>query len=674
MHSAIRAHQRLLRLLLQRQNIFLSPSSHFLQIHAQLITAGLYACQSLLFPLLDLIASNPKTLQHAELIFTHIHRPTVSAWRIMVRRHASHGDPCRSLAFFRSMQMERGETDSASADYPFLCASVIKACGKILAAREAKSVHGHALRLGLDSNLGLQNTLIHFYAHSLNLIRSACSMFDGVTHRNIVTVNCMISGFLKSESFHMSLTLFKCVLDGSLGGQGLEVNDVTLLILISGCAELGDLVVGKSLQAYCFKIGTLGTSVCNAFIDLYAKFGRMEGARKVFKEMPHSDLVSWNTMIAGFGKNGACDEAVEEFKEMRCRGLEGDELTLVSLISACAQCKNLDMGQWVHSHMKRMKMVITVPIVTALINMYSKCGFVKAARDVFDSMFHRNIAAFNSMISGYVECACYAEALSLFNVILWEGLKPDEVTILGLISACRDSGSLNHGRQIHSYIKRNGYETRIVLGNALIDMYAKCGSMSRAKRIFEEMSEKDVISWTSVIVGHAINGEGEEGLVSFHQMLAARVEPNGITFIGVLSACDHAGLVEDGQHMFQMMSEEYGIAPAVEHYGCMVDLFARSGLLEEAHEFVREMKIEPNAIIWRMLIGACKIHVDVVLGAHLADGLLELGQLNDPEDYVISSNMFATAGRWDDASRARRLMLSQKITKIPGTSLISGVT
>ncbi|XP_058096505.1 pentatricopeptide repeat-containing protein At1g06140, mitochondrial isoform X3 [Magnolia sinica] len=672
MNSAIETHKRFLRHLLHHcQTTLLSPN-HLFQIHTQLITAGHNTHQSLLFPLLDLFASNPSTVRHAALIFDRIHRPDVATWHVMIRRHASLSDPCQSLSFFRRMQKESGDNDCHHLDYPFICASVVKACGRLMAIREGKSVHCHALRLGLDYNLNVQNTLIHFYLNSVNSICSACSMFDKVTHRNIVTVNCMISGIIKNKLFNMGLSLFKQVLDGSIGAEGLRGNDVTLLILVAGCAEFGDLGVGKSLHAHCFKVATMGflrSSVSNALTYLYVKFECMDDAAKVFEEMPLRDLVSWNTMIAGYGKNSDSDRAIAMFKEMRCQGLEGDELTLVTLISACAQIRDLDMGKWVHAHLKRRQMVITISIATALISMYSKCGLIKIAREVFEEMSDRNIMTFNSMILGYVDCGFYTEALSLFNTIQSENLKPDEVTMLGLISACRNFGVMDHGRQIHSSIERNGLDDRIVLCNALIDMYAKCGSMSRAKRVFDKMTDKDVISWTSMIVGYAINGEGVKGLVSFQQMCSANIEPNSVTFIGVLSACDHAGLVEDGWHLYGIMCKEYSIEPKIEHYGCMVDMLARAGLLEEAHEFVKGMRVEPNAVIWRMLIGACKIHGDVDLGASLVDRLLELKKFNDPEDYVISSNMFATAGKWDDALRARRLMLAQKILKTPVLAL-----
>lgn len=546
-----------------------------------------------------------------------------------------------------------------------------------MAVKEGKSVHAHVLRFGLASNLNVQNTLIHFYLNSSlisNSISTALNLFDRIPHRTVVTVNSMISGLLKNKLFDMGLSLFNQVLGGDVGEE-LKPNDVTLVILVSGCAELGSLGVGMSLHSYCCKTAVdLTNTVCNALIDLYMKCGQMRDAVVLFENVPCRDLVSWNTMIAGYCMNNHSDRAISLFKEMKLRDLDGDRVTWVSLISACSHSRDLEMGRWIHSHLKRRGTTITVPMATALINMYSKCGLIETARTVFNEMTNRNIVSWNSMILAYVEQGFFTEAFILFDLIKSEMVEPDEVTMLGLVTACRNFGALNHGRQIHSYIVCIGLHKKAIVCNALIDMYAKCGSMNEANRVFNQIPEKDVISWTSMIVGHAINGEGKEAVFAFQQMRASGVEPNGITFIGILSACDHAGLVESGQDIYEIMCKEYSIEPEIEHCGCMVDILSRAGLLDEAYNFVKSMPVQPNAVIWRMLIGACRIHGDVDLGASLVEGLLELKKFYDPEDYVISSNIFATAGRWNDAMRARKLMFTQKVHKVPGKSLVLGIT
>ncbi|XP_043725519.1 pentatricopeptide repeat-containing protein DOT4, chloroplastic-like [Telopea speciosissima] len=613
-------------------------------------------------------ASHPSTLDHMSLVFRYIERPNVAMWRLMIRGYASDVNPFKSLSYFRDMQW----TKQNAFLEPFICASVIKACGRLKAIPEGKSVHCQVIRLGLDSNVNIPNTLIHFYSNSSSLLSSSRVLFDGIPHRTIVTVNCMISGFMKNKLLDLGLSLLNQALDGSLDLE-VKPNDVTLVLLISGCAEFGDLGVGTSLHCYCCKTSlSVEMRICNALINMYAKFGRIYEAAMLFKEMPWKDLFSWNTMISGYVVNNNCGKALTLFREMRVRGVEGDGVTLISLISACSQGRDLDAGKRIHAYMKTSGIGTTVPVGTALIHMYSKCGLIEFARKVFDELSGKNIVSWNCMISGYIECGHFREAFWLFDMIQCEKLKPDEVTMLGLISACRNSGELNHGIHVHSYAEKSGLHEKTVVGNALIDMYAKCGSMSRAKRVFDKMLERDVISWTSIIVGHAINGEGEEALIAFQQMCASRIEPNAVTFIGVLSACNHAGLVDDGRRMYGIMCKVYSIKPMIEHSGCMVDMFARAGMLEEAQEFVKNMSVEPNAVIWRMLVSGCSVKGDVDLGLSLVNKLIGLKRLHAPEDFVISSKIFAEAGRWDDVLCARSLMVDNQILKRPGKSSIAG--
>lgn len=556
-------------------------------------------------------------------------------------------------------------------DDPFIYASLIKACNKIGGIREGKSVHCHVLRLGLDGHSNVLNSLIHFYSNSENLMASACALFDRIPERTIVTVNCMISGYSKTGLFHVCLNLFIQVLRGCFGSCA-RPNHVSFVILISESVEYGGPSIGATLHSCCCKMGLdLNKEVSNALIDFYTKFGGMDDTFRLFSHMPEKDLVSWNTMIAGYVKNNESKKAISLFKEMRRRLAEVDRVSLISLISACTNSKDLDMGKVIHGHIKGSGIETTVPVGTALINMYSKCGVIEFARKVFNEMPKENIASWNSLIHGFLECGLSNEALRFFNRIQSRRLKADEVTMLGLILACRDSGELNDGVQVHSYTESSGLLTgSTLLSNALIDMYAKCGSMTRARSVFDKMSSRDVISWTSIIMGYAMSGEGEEALAAFRQMISEKILPNSVTFIAVLSACNHAGLVDYGQTLYNTMRKVYRIEPLIEHCGCMVDMHARAGMLEEAHRFVRMMPVEPNAIIWRMLMNACRVHSHFDLGLNLVSGLMELRTSRGAEDHVSFSNIFAEAGKWDDVLCQRSLMAVQEASKVAGRSLV----
>ncbi|KAL6281307.1 hypothetical protein ACE6H2_018188 [Prunus campanulata] len=472
----------------------------------------------------------------------------------------------------------------------FVFASLIKACNKLSALREGKSVHCHVVRLGLDYNVNLLNSVVSFYSCSKSLVGYACAVFDRIPHKTVVTVNCMLSGFVKNNLFDAGLGLFNEVLRCGFGLE-LKPNYVTSVILISGCVEFDEFSVGKGLHSYCCKTG----------LDLV-------------NEVVHGYMTTWGTEI-------------------------------------------------------------TVAISTALTNLYCKCGQIACAKKVLDEVPDDNIALWNSMIHGYIRCGHNQEALGLFNQIRSRKLRPDEVTMVGLILACRNSGDLSHGIDIHSYVESSNHlQGSIVLHNAIIDMYAKCGSMTRAKVLFDKMPKKDVVSWTSIIVGHAINGEGKESLLAFRKMCAEKVEPNSVTFIGVLSACDHAGLVDEGLNLYDAMCKFYHIKPTIEHCGCIIDMLARAGRLEEAHKFVRSMPIEPNAVVWRMLINACRVHGDFDRGLCLVSGFTDPKTLHGAEDHVTSSNILADAGRWDDVLHQRSLMAIRKAPKVSAKSSVSDLT
>lgn len=536
-------------------------------------------------------------------------------------------------------------------------------------------MHCRVLRIGLDWNVNLVNSLISLYSCSRCLIGYARVLFDGMSDKSVVTVNCMVSGLVKNKLFDDGLGLFKRALAGVFGGA-VKPNYVTLVVLVSGCVEVGRFGVGKSLHCYCCKTGLgFAVEVCNALIDLYSKFACTDESSVLFDEMPERDLVSWNTMISSCALNGNCTGAFSLFKEMRARDVGFDRVSLISLILAASSDVDLHMVKMAHGFIKASGIEITLQIGTALINIYAKCGSIDSARKIFTEIDDGHIASWNSMIHAYVGCGHDNEALELFNQIKSRNLKPDEATMLGLILACRNSRELNHGVDIHSYIESCSHLNQSsILHNALIDMYAKCGDMTQAKVVFDKMPKKDVVSWTSIIVGHAVNGQGEEALVAFRRMEVEKVEPNSITFLGLLSACDHAGLVEEGKRFYDAMCKFYHIRPRIEHYGCVVDMHARSGRLEEAHKLVKSMPVEPNSVIWRMLVSACKVHSNYDMGSNLIGELTERKALYSAENLVVSSNFYAETGRWGDVLNERSFMAACKATKIAGKSLISNLS
>ncbi|XP_057792027.1 putative pentatricopeptide repeat-containing protein At3g05240 [Salvia miltiorrhiza] len=662
---------RLARLLLQEKTSNLLSPLQLFQLHSLAITTGLqFQHPSVLLSLFKLSLSNPSTLTHADKLFPRVQEPY--KWNLMIR-HASATSPLKALSLFQEMR-----SDTSSAPFyndPFVYASLVKACGKARGFLQGKSVHCRVIKLGLGYNANVLNSLVSFYLGSVNLMSYAAVLFDSVSEKNVVIVNGLISGNVRRGNFDLGLKLFVEMLRRCFGSN-VKPNCVTFVILISGCVEFGGFATGKALHCCSWKMGFgWNVEMCNALIDFYAKLGFVCDAANVFAEMPERDLISWNSMVWGHVKSGDYVQAFSLFGKMRNGGVGVDGASFSCLLSACAARRDLWSGRMVHARVKAAGMESDVSVGTALINVYAKCRSLKSARKLFDELPKREIGYWNAMIHAYIDAGLAREALKLLDEIKLRGLRLDEVTVLGLIMACRDAGELHRGSLVHSIVESDDlFKGSMVMGNALVDMYAKCGSTSKARSVFERMPRRDVISWTSMIVGHAVNGEGGESLATFKQMCAEKFVPNHVTLLGVLLACDHAGLVDEGMRLYNTMSEVYHIEPRVEHCGCVVDMLARAGRVGDAQMFVQNMHAKPNALVWRMLLNACRVHGHIDLGLIYVTGLAELDTSPDPASFVISSIMYAEAGRWNDVVSSRDIMVVEGASKEAGKSCISYLT
>lgn len=314
-----------------------------------------------------------------------------------------------------------------------------------------------------------------------------------------------------------------------------------------------------------------------------------------------------------------------------------------------------------------------LPSWNSLITANVKLGLIENARKLFDEAPERNVISWSTMINGYVKCGEYREAIGLFRemqLLEMDGVRPNEFTMSSVLSACGRLGALEHGKWVHAYIDRCGMKVDVVLGTALIDMYAKCGSIERARCVFSELgSSKDVMAWSAMISGLAMHGHREECLGLFSQMQDCGVRPNAITFLGVLCACVHAGLVNEGRQYFKRMSEEFGITPLIQHYGCIVDLYGRAGLIEEAWDVVKSMPMKPDVLVWGALLSGSRMCGNIEMCEFAIKQLIELEPMNSGA-YVLLSNVYAKMGRWDAVRCVRGLMEAKGIKKVPGCSLV----
>lgn len=464
---------------------------------------------------------------------------------------------------------------------------------------------------------------------------------------------------------------------------------------------MSDYRTGSEILGHTLQLGLWSDLfVFNAAAHLLAACGRLDDARKLFDGSCVRDLVSWNTLINGYVQRGRIEEALDLFRQMELAEVRPDEVTMIGLVSCCTQLQDIDLGRKFHCYIEENGVESTVRLSNALMDMYVKCGsldqavalfdgmtkrtvvtwttmvagyakigMLDAARRVFNDMPERDTIPWNALIAGYLHCRRGREVIALFHEMQASHVEPDEVTVCSLLAACSQLGALEMGMWIHQYIERRYFFLSAVLGTALVDMYAKCGNIEKSASVFREIPERNALTWTAIICGLASHGHAGYAIQHFAEMIEIGLLPDEVTFIGVLSACCHAGLVSEGRMFFTQMRVKYGLSPKLKHYSCMVDLLGRAGFLHEAEELILSMPIEPDSVVWSALFFACRIHGNVAMGERAASKLLKL----DPHDsgiYVLLANMYQEACMGDKAGKVRLLMKDLGVEKTPGCSSI----
>ncbi|OMO93841.1 hypothetical protein COLO4_16640 [Corchorus olitorius] len=387
----------------------------------------------------------------------------------------------------------------------------------------------------------------------------------------------------------------------------------------------------------------------------------------VFDQLTQPSTFSFNTMIKGYGTNDLGHKGIDLYIQMRYQGLDADTFTYPFLLKAC---NGLKQGKGVHSLVvKSGRFSSEIHSLTSLMTFYCSFGDVESARLLFDRMPEKNVVTWTGIITGYVKQKRYKEGIELFYQMKNSGFEINELTLVSVLSACANLGALELGEWVHEYIDRNKIVLNPKLGASLIDMYAKCGRIDKASQAFQSVPYKGVYVWNAMIGGLAMHGYGIEALDRFREMQGNGIKPDGITFIAVLSACSHSGFVEKGKEIFHSMKRDYGIEPNIKHYGCLVDLLCRAGLLNEAYEVIITMPMKPNAVLWGPLLNACSATANVELAEAAMQHLMVLEPFNDG-NYVLMSNIYAAKKRWDDVARVRQIVKDRQIVRNPGHSLI----
>ncbi|KAL3511121.1 hypothetical protein ACH5RR_030522 [Cinchona calisaya] len=442
------------------------------------------------------------------------------------------------------------------------------------------------------------------------------------------------------------------------------------LSLLPKCNSLREL---KQIQAYSIKTHLQSDiffmkKLLN-FCTLSPSSDSMHHARHLFDQIPDRDIVLFNLIARGYAHSEIPLQSLILFVEILCSGLIPDNYTFPSLLKACAKVNALQEGKQLHCLVIKYGLNADIYVCPTLINMYIESSEIGLARCVFDSIIDPCVVTYNAMIMGYVRSSEPNEALSLFRELQAKRLKPTDVTSLGVISSCALLGALDLGKWLHEYVKKNGFDRYIKVNTALIDMYAKCGSLDDAVSVFKGMSFIDTQAWSAMIMAFAIHGCGNEAISFFEDMRKGQIQPDAITFLGVLYACSHTGLVEECFSYFSKMRDEFKIVPGIKHYGCVLDVLGRAGRLNDAYKFIKDLPIDPTPLLWRTLLAACSIYGNIDLGKKVIEKIFSMDQSHSG-DYIMFSNMCARAGRWEDAKAFRRMMKDRVLIKVPGCSSI----
>ncbi|XP_059634017.1 pentatricopeptide repeat-containing protein At3g26782, mitochondrial-like [Cornus florida] len=496
---------------------------------------------------------------------------------------------------------------------------------------------------------------------------SARFLFDDIHHGpNSFLWNTMLRAYANGGHFTQTLDFYSL-----MRRTGIEPNNYTFPFILKACASKLLSVQGKLVHCDVIRTGfDFDMYVEASLVDMYAKCGLIDDGRRVFDGMSERDLICWTAMITAYEQAEQAKDSLILLDKMQQEGLSMDSVTAVTVASAVGQLGDAKKAYSVHAYVICNAFLGDVCVGNSIVAMYAKCGDAKNARMVFDRMEERDGISWNSMLSCYTQNGLASEALLLFDQMQASGSKPNPVTALIMVSACSYLGSSQLGRKLHNFIINNDIRIDTTLWNAIMDMYAKCGDLDTTVEIFNRMcsNERDVSSWNVLISGYGMHGHGQKALELFSQMQEEGVQPNHITFTSILSACSHAGLINEGWECFSAMAK-FSVIPEAKHYACMVDMLGRAGLLHEAYDLIKKMPSQPTDGVWGALLLACRIHRNTELGEIAANNLFQL----EPEHagyYVLMSNIYAVSSKWQEVGKLRQDMKRRGLKKPAAFSVI----
>ncbi|KAK9069021.1 hypothetical protein SSX86_013137 [Deinandra increscens subsp. villosa] len=596
----------------------------------------------------------------AKKLFERLDEKTdVVSWNSVISACSVSGQASEALRLFREMQMVRISPNT----YTFV--AILQACEQSLyPVNYGKELHAFVLKSDMYQEMHVINALVVMYT-KCGKMKEAVSIFNAMDEKDSITWNSILSGFVQSGLYDEVLATFH-----KMQNAGKRPDRYSIISMISTVGRLGSLLKGREIHAYAMKRRMdSDLQVCNTLVDMYAKCCKMNYAESLFERMEYRDDISWTTIIAGYAQNGCHSSALTLFRQSQINRVESDSLLLARILQICIELKLNSVVKEIHAHIIRKGLIDTV-LENTLINAYGKCGSIDYAIRGFELIKVKNVVSWTTMMCCLVQNGLADKALDVFISMKETKIEPDAVSLLTLLSAAADLSALRKGKEIHGYLIRKQFVLHAPISSSLVDMYASCGSLHNALKVFNSTEIKDLVLWTSMVNAYGMHGMGKEAVCLFNRMVVGKIHPDHVSFLAILYACSHSSLIDEGKAFFKSMVHKYGLNPWPEHYTCMVDLLGRANKLKEAILVVENMEMNPNAAIWRSLLGACKVHSNIKLGNFAAKKLLELDP-SDIKNYVLISNFYALCGQLDDLDYIRSKMRQMGLKKDPGCSWIA---
>ncbi|MBA0848109.1 hypothetical protein Goshw_028453 [Gossypium schwendimanii] len=545
-------------------------------------------------------------------------------------------------------------------------ANLLRCCSKNSLLDQGVQVHAASLRMGFGFDLMLSNDLIEMYS-KCGVMDTASLVFDRMTERNVVSWTALMCGHLQNGNARATLSLFFQMVFSCL-----KPNEYTFSTNFKACGILNVPEIGMKIHGMCVLTGFETVPVVgNSIVDMYSKCGRINEAVMMFNVLPVKNLISWNTMLAGYTLAGQGEKALLWFHRMLENGEIPDEYTLTTVLKACSRLGKIREGSMIHGFLITSGFPCSgkAAIAGSLIDLYVKCGNLAEARRVFNQIGEKNVISWSALILGYAQEGNLAEAIELFEQLQNNSKQVDGFVLSSMMGVFSDFALVEQGKQMHAYAVKVPSGSEISVSNSIVDMYLKCGLLDEAERLFNEMPARNVVSWTVMITGYGKHGIGKEAIRLFNQMQSNNIEPDGVTYLATLSACSHSGLIKEGEEYFSQLCRNRWVKPGIEHYACMVDLLGRDGRLKEAKDLIENMPLKPNVGIWQTLLSACRVHGNLQLGKEVGQNLLTLDGEN-PVNYVMISNIYAEAGYWKEYEQVREMAKAKGLRKEAGRSWV----